>query len=625
MSGASFLFPFGGWFFLATIPLIILYFLKLKRPRHTISSLVLWQAVINDQRVNSPFQRFRRNLLLLLQLILLCLIILALMQPFLAGGSETSDHVPILIDCSASMAATDENGVSRLEVAQEQARTLIDNLRGSGRIALFSFAATGRRLTEFTDDQQLLERAVDNLQPTDLPGSLDDVLRMAAAYTRTFPIEKVVVLTDGNINDTIDFDLPFTLDVRRIDPGAANAGITEMNARRSGPEDWDVFVRVSGSTDDLHEAEVHLYRDGQLEAKDTAEVAIDESERFVFPIHAVDPTLLEARLVSRRPDSLTTDDSAWLSLPETRDLRVRVSPDLYSWRHGMQVLPHMDIDDGADPERSTFDLIVSDAENTGGIEAPVNVFIGVIPADLESLIGREDTFDDVVDWNRTAPLLRHVQLREVQIGQQPVYADGADDAELEERGYEILISGAKGPLLLQKREGLQVSFYFLFHTDRSTLPYRVAFPVLVNNAVDAALRHASLSEVQSAPTGVLPPLNLEADRAYVVRAPDGSEVPLNSTATGLLTGAPAGTVGRYDILDDGDVVTSVGTGLLSPRESSLAAVDELKFTEMSVETGEADTQMLDSDRPLWWLLALGAFAFLLIEWWFFQRPRGVTA
>ncbi len=624
MNWPSFIFPFGGWFFLALIPLVILYFLRLKRPRHTISSLVLWQSVIDDQRVNSPFQRFRRNLLLLLQLILLCLVILALMQPFLAGGSETEEHVPILIDCSASMAATDADGVSRLDLAKEQTRSLIDNLRGRGRIALFSFASTGRRRTEFTDDQLLLERALDKMEPTDLPGSLDDVLRMAAAYTRTFPISKVVVFTDGNISDTVDFDLPFTLDVRRIEPGGANVGITEMNARRTGPEDWDVFLRVAGSTEDLQEAEVHLYRDGQLEFRDMAEVAIDESERFVFPLTATEPTLLEARLVSRESDSLATDDSAWLSLPKTRDLRVRVSPELYSWRHAMQVLPHLEIDDGPDSQRATYDLIVSDTLDTGGSEAPVNVFIGVVPQDLEGLVGREDAFADVVDWNRTAPILRHVQLREVQIGEQLVFAEGAGDADLEERGYEVLISGAKGPLLLQKREGLRVSFWFLFHTDRSTLPYRVAFPVLVSNAVDAALRHASLSEVQSAPTGVLPPLSLEPDRAYVVRSPDGSEVPLTTTATGLLSGAPAGTVGRYEILDDGDVVASVGTGLLNAHESTLASVDELKFTEMSVSTSETEADMLDSDRPLWWMLALAAFGFLLAEWWFFHRPRGAV-
>ncbi len=622
MNWPSFVFPFGGWFFLAIIPLVVLYFLKLKRPRHTISSLVLWQAVIDDQRVNSPFQKFRRNLLLLLQLILLCLVILALMQPFMSGGPEMGEYVPVLIDCSASMASTvDGEDETRLDLAKEQARALFG---GNEQVALFSFSSTGRRLTEFTHDEHQLERALKKLQPTDLPGRLDDVLRVAAAYSRTFPIERAIVITDGNIADTIDFELPFDLDVRKVDPGGANIGITEMNARRTGTEDWDVFLRVTGSTDELREAEVHLYRDGQLEAKDTAEVAIDESERFVFPIRATRPTLLEVRLVSRDTDSLATDNSAWLSLPETRDLRVRVTSELYSWRHAMSVLKHMDIDHGPESERATYDLIVSDINDTGGSEAPVNVFIGVIPPDLEDLIGKEDAFADVVDWNRTAPILRHVQLREVQISQQLVFAEGAGDADLEERGYEVLISGAKGPLLLQKREGLQVSFYFLFHTDRSTLPYRVAFPVLVNNAVDAALRHASLSEVQSAPTGVLPPQNVEADREYVVRSPDGDEVSLTSTATGLLTGAAAGSVGRYDIVDGDEVILSVGTGLLSAQESKLEAVEELRFTELNVETSEADSSMLNSEQPLWWVLALGAFVLLLVEWWFFQRARGVS-
>ncbi|MCA9009578.1 MAG: BatA domain-containing protein, partial [Planctomycetaceae bacterium] len=45
---------FGAWFLLALIPLIILYFLKLRRPKMEVPSLALWQSVVNDQRVNSP-------------------------------------------------------------------------------------------------------------------------------------------------------------------------------------------------------------------------------------------------------------------------------------------------------------------------------------------------------------------------------------------------------------------------------------------------------------------------------------------------------------------------------------------------------------------------------------------
>ncbi len=53
--------------------------------------------------------------------------------------------------------------------------------------------------------------------------------------------------------------------------------------------------------------------------------------------------------------------------------------------------------------------------------------------------------------------------------------------------------------------------------------------------------------------------------------------------------------------------TSIGTGLLSPMETSLTQVEELKFTELSVKPDASE--VLDSDYPLWWtagrLLAFG--------------------
>ncbi|MEZ6061213.1 MAG: BatA and WFA domain-containing protein [Planctomycetaceae bacterium] len=626
MSWPVFTFPFGAWFFLALIPLVILYFLKLKRPRLEIPSLALWQSVINDQRVNSPFQKFRRNLLLLLQMLLLCLLILALMQPFLSAGPESAEYLPILIDCSASMAATREGGdETRLDLIKQQVQEQIDSLRSDQRMALFSFSTSGRRLTEFTNDRRQLTKALQQLTPSHLPAKLDDVLRMAAAYTRTFPIDTVTVMTDGNLNDQVDFELPFKLDVRKVEPGGPNIGITELNARRSGPEDWDVFVRVSGSTVDVQTGELRLFRNGELYASDTVEVASDESQRFIFPITSAESVLLEARVVPAGFDALSLDDSVWLNLPEARPLKVWASDELFSWKHALNVLPRLELDETTDnkPSAADYDLLVSDTAQIGDVQAPVKIFIGVVPADVADLVTVADEQASVVDWNRTAPLLRHVLLSDVQIGQRPNYSEGISEGDLEERGYEVLIAGSTGPLLLQKRLGLEVEYWFLFHTDRSTLPYRVGFPILVSNSVETALRQASLSEVNAAPTGVLPALNLESDRSYTVKAPDGEITTITSTASGLLTGAPAGIVGRYDVLDGDQIVASVGTGLLSSVETSLESLEELRFTELDISTTESDT--LQADRPLWWVLALLAFGVLLVEWWYFQRARGATA
>ena len=116
----------SAWLFALLVPLIIFYFLKLRRPRQTVSSLVLWRQVLSDQRVNSPFQRFKRNLLLLLQILLLALLAFAAMQPFLRRESTRTDRLPILVDVSASMGALDKDGGrSRLEEAKARLRERI--------------------------------------------------------------------------------------------------------------------------------------------------------------------------------------------------------------------------------------------------------------------------------------------------------------------------------------------------------------------------------------------------------------------------------------------------------------------------------------------------------------------
>jgi Ca-activated chloride channel homolog len=289
------------------------------------------------------------------------------------------------------------------------------------------------------------------------------------------------------------------------------------------------------------------------------------------------------------------------------------------------VLPNMELDGGSDekPPGSDYDLIVVDAAEAGAVQAPVKVFIGLIPEDLRDLIELREDVAYVVDWNRTAPLLRHVQLGDVQMGQQPAWIGEAGAKDLEERGYEVLVDGNAGPLVLQRRQGLEVEFWFTFHTDRSTLPYRVGFPIIAANAAEAALRQASLSEVQSAPTGVLPPISLEPERTYTVKTPDGEQLEATTSTTGILESLPAARVGRYDILDGTDLVTSIGTGLLNGTESSLKSTPEILFTEQSVAAGQSEK--LDTDRPLWWILALVAFGVLLYEWWYFQRARGVMA
>lgn len=630
----SFFNPFGAVLFALIIPVIIFYFLKLRRTRVEVSSLALWQQVINDQRVNAPFQKFKRNLLLLLQLLMLCLVALAAMQPYLRGNAEQLTYLPILVDVSASMGAVDKDGKSRLDEAKAQISEIIEGLLPDQKLTLIALGASARRLTEFTDNKQILRDALKKLQVQDVPSDVADGLRLAQALSRTQEIETVRFYSDGNLPTKpnpatgkpmaeVDFDLPFTVDFFQIDPPGNNIGITALNARRATPESWDIFLRVESSLTGSTESDVTLKANGQSIGEERIVLGPGEAQRLVFKVNADNVQELEATLKPVGHDSIQVDNQAWLSLPKGREVDVYCPGELTTFRHALDALEGVEVfplEDGSE-NVVDYDLLISDQESDVGKLAGVSLFIGVVPEELKTLITIQDQQAEVVDWQRDASILQHVQLKEVVISELPTKQDGVEDASIEELGYTILAYGNKGPLLLRHRDGIRVQYFLLFHTDRSTLPYRVGFPVLVANVMTEAMQNASLTELRAPATGVLPAIEVSKETSYRVTSPNGRHETRISDEKGVLKGISASMAGQYEIRDGGDLVSKVGVGLLDPTETRLETVDTITFNELSVE---AEGEKILSDKPLWTWFAGFAFIILLVEWWYFQKkPLGI--
>ena len=174
---------------------------------------------------------------------------------------------------------------------------------------------------------------------------------------------------------------------------------------------------------------------------------------------------------------------------------------------------------------------------------------------------------------------------------------------------------------MEKHEGDTLRVHLLFQPERSTLPYRVGFPVFVSNLVQIALKQAHLAEVAASPTGVLPPLTMGADRTVHVEGPGNFRTDAKTDARGQLTGVPAVRAGEYVLAGEAGPVR-IGVSVLSPAETSLAAVDQIEFNEQLKVTAAAGS--LRSDRSLWWGLSAIALAVLVLEWWWFNRRPGQT-
>jgi hypothetical protein len=171
-------------------------------------------------------------------------------------------------------------------------------------------------------------------------------------------------------------------------------------------------------------------------------------------------------------------------------------------------------------------------------------------------------------------------------------------------------------LILEKTDGDLMRVHLLFHPDRSTLIYRVGFPVLITNAVQAAMRRAQLSEVNAATTGVLPAITLSAGENVRVEGPGNFRHSAEAEADGKLTGIPAPRAGEYKITGKSEPIR-LGAALLSASETSLAGVEQIEFAEQLKVT--AATAAPKVDRSLWWGLACVALAVLALEWWWFNR------
>lgn len=174
--------------------LIILYFLKLRRRDVEISTTLLWKKTIQDMQANALPAAPQKHPAAAPAAALVG-ILLALAQPQMRGQLAEGQQRIILIDRSASMAATDGDAdnpgaMSRLAKAKETAIKLIDSMRepsiiGSGtadEAMIIAFDTTAEVRQQFTGDKARLRAAVESIEPSDAPSQLAEALRLARAH-----------------------------------------------------------------------------------------------------------------------------------------------------------------------------------------------------------------------------------------------------------------------------------------------------------------------------------------------------------------------------------------------------------------------------------------------------------
>ncbi len=327
------------WLFLLAVPplIIMLYFLKLRRQPVQVPSTYLWKRTVEDLHVNSIWQKLRKNLLLLLQLIAAALFILACLRPGFSGSSPLGARSIFLIDNSASMQATDVKG-SRLRAAKDKAIEMIGAMNSKDAAMVIAFSNVADVRQGFTSDAKRLREAVESIQPTNRTTEMNEALRAAAGLAnpgRTSQLgtgdvqvaeampANLYVISDGGFNQS-QFQMG-NLNPQFIPIGNAevkNVGILAFTAERNleKPEQVEAFARIRNFGSEPVTVTASLSLNNNLVDASEVKLEADGESGATFQLKDVSDGQLKIEL--EISDDLALDNVAFAGLDPPRQLQV---------------------------------------------------------------------------------------------------------------------------------------------------------------------------------------------------------------------------------------------------------------------------------------------------------------
>jgi Ca-activated chloride channel homolog len=617
-------------------PLIVaMYLLKLRREERRVSSTFLWRRMVRDVEANAPWQRLRRNWLLLLQLLLLLLLAIALARPFFFATGISGRNLIVIVDRSASMGATDTDR-SRLEAAKRQAQQLVEQLPDGGRATVIAAGGQMEVLAASTTDRRQVNEAIRAIELRAGGGSdLSQALALAAALSSREAESEVAIISDGNVQLPQDITMPATVRYFPVGERDGNVAVSAM-ALQPSPAGQTLFIQAANYGAGAVTRRMDVYLDGSLfSAYDLAlppatageEGGLRAGEQAIIVDVPAQVRVAEARLTeSPETDALPLDDRAWAvgAADERTTVRI-VGPGNRFLETALSLLSSLDV--------ATVPTTTTSFSETAA-EVPVTILDGVIPPVLPPgnllIINppRSTEFFSVTGQlefpalrpapadlgsQQAAGLLRNVSVSDVSVLRAARVNPGS--------WAQVAVEGEGAPMLLAgERDGRRI-VVLAFSLQNSDLPLQVAFPLLVSNIIGYLAPGSGAEASQLQPDQ---PLIVSVDpSATEVRLtrPDGvvEAVPIQG---GQAVYPDTRATGPY-IVDQLNGEQLVGrqrfaVNLFAPEESSIAPRADLSVPQVS-GLQQAVTREQVGRQEIWRWLAAAALAVLVVEWLVYQR------
>lgn len=542
--------PLGLAALVGVVPLLVLYLIQPDPRELALPTVQFLQSDPDEGGSNPVFERLRRNLLLLLQLLVIGLLAAALAAPYVTvTQAATAQPTVLVVDASASMTTETDDGTRFAEAVAAAKRAA-----GTPTTVVVSGATTRVPAEQVSPEDA--KTALDEVAVTDAPGDLRAAISRATALAGSE--SRLVVFSDfagdgGDWRGAVQTARASGLDVSLRQYGGGGDGNVGIVDRRFGSQRVTFSVANTGAT----AAERTLSFAGRSRSL-TLQPGDVQSVTFPLPAQRTKATL------SPR-DSFPTDDVAHVAVPQKRTVRTLLltNGDNRNLRTALEVIRTVDLTTrrppasvsgqydvvvfaDVDPERvlgSTKELARETVANGGGIavQAQSNVsavgygpLLPVRPRSVRNTTGETSvTEHELTTGFDFPPPDRHLA------------ASPRDATAL------VTVEDGSPLLATARRSGGRV-LYYGYLPNQTAFRYSYRYPVFWKGAVHWLADRPSPSDLNYR-TGA----TLQLSNRTTVETPRGTQ-----TAVAVQLDA----VGTYETAD-----RRVSASLLSASESNLTA------------------------------------------------------
>lgn len=628
------------WLWIA-IPIIVLYILKTRLRRRPVATLLFWDQIFEEKRQRSLWQNLRRWLSLLLQLIFVALVAFALADPLWKWQADSSQEFILVVDNSASMQAVEpESGKTRFQLAIDRAASLARGLRQGDKMAIVTAGTSVRVVAGMSDFAPAIEDALRTIEPTDGPTRVGEAIEAARRLADDDDRRRIIVLSDRATNETESIESASDISWEPIGTSRANVAITTFQVRRSTVDSigYALLIEVQNFSDEPAVTRMKLTLGDDL--VDVVPIKLEEGGKWQTTI---DGTSREGGVLTATldiDDGLAVDNVAHAIVPPRPMVPVTLltatdDPAFYL-RTVLESIPLIkltvtsDVDQTGDGGLKVYNNVSPAKLPTGPAlfivrgDGPVIVH-GDGPGATWKVGGPIDT-PIVAKQDKQSPLLRHVQLQNVLL------AGGRDievDASMGEATTLLETADASKVLVsVERPEGRLL--IMSADLDDSDLPLRIAFPVMMTNAMNWFFRQTG--DINPAlHTGQAAAVPWDLDNAAAVLMSPTGDVRNLTIAKQRAVISPISRTGVYGIFVSDSLPPTTTEQVIAPENLSSdasvrgellavnlcdAAESDLSVPELSLEnTGTASS----GGAPAWFYLVMMAIGLVVAEWALFNR------